>query len=147
MKKCHFFKETVSYLGQNIHPGKHSVACNNTSALNTAKFPTTESELRSFLGLCNVYRRFVHGFAKIAAPLNAFLRKGERPQLGELSLEQKKEFEKLLQNLLNPPILALPEPKASSPSTRMPHRTRSNAVSFRTNLTYQNIQLPIGVGD
>jgi RNase H-like domain found in reverse transcriptase/Reverse transcriptase (RNA-dependent DNA polymerase) len=107
IKKSHFFKETVSYVGHVIHPGKLSVAGKNTSALKTAKFPTTQSELRSFLGLCNVYRRFVPGFAKISAPLNALLRKGESPQLSELSLEQKEAFEKLRHNLLDPPILAL----------------------------------------
>jgi hypothetical protein len=108
LKKCHFFKETVDYLGHVIRPGKLSVAEKNTQALRTAKPPTTQSELRSFLGLCNVYRRFVRGFARIAAPLNALLRKGESPQLGVLSKEQLDAFEQLRSNLLNPPILALP---------------------------------------
>jgi RNase H-like domain found in reverse transcriptase len=108
MNKYHFFKETVSYLGHVIHPGKLAVAGRSTSALKTAKFPTTQSELRSFLGLRNVYRRFVPGFSKFAAPLNALLCKGEIPQLGELSLEQKEAIEKLRQNLLDPPVLALP---------------------------------------
>jgi hypothetical protein len=85
MKKFHFIKETVSYLGHVIHPGKLAVAGKNASALKTVKFPTTQSELRSFLGFCNFYRRFVPGFAKTAAPLNEFLRKIESPQLGELS--------------------------------------------------------------
>jgi hypothetical protein len=146
MKKFHIFKETVSYLGHVIHPGKLSVAGKNTSALKTSKFPTTQSELRSFLGLCNVYRRFVPGFANIAAPLNEFLRKGERPQLGELSLEQKDAFERLRQNLLDPPILALPEQRAPSPSIRTPPRTRSDDVSFRFNRMDQSIRLAIGAG-
>jgi RNase H-like domain found in reverse transcriptase/Reverse transcriptase (RNA-dependent DNA polymerase)/Integrase zinc binding domain/Integrase core domain/Chromo (CHRromatin Organisation MOdifier) domain/Retroviral aspartyl protease len=108
LKKCYFFKETVSYLGHVIHPGKLSVAEKNTHALRTAKPPTTQSELRSFLGLCNVYRRFVAGFAKIASPLNALLRKGEGPQLGVLSPDQLTAFETLRARLLDPPILALP---------------------------------------
>jgi RNase H-like domain found in reverse transcriptase len=84
------------------------VAEKNTKALKTARPPTTQSELRSFLGLCNVYRRFISGFAKIAAPLNALLRKGESPQLGVLSKEQLQSFDTLREKLLNPPILALP---------------------------------------
>jgi RNase H-like domain found in reverse transcriptase len=70
--------------------------------------PTTQTELRSFLGLCNVYRRFIKGFAKIAAPLNILLRKGETSQLSPLSPEQVFAFDTLRASLLHPPILALP---------------------------------------
>jgi RNase H-like domain found in reverse transcriptase len=55
-----------------------------------------------------VYRRFVAGFAKIAAPLNILLGKGEIPQLNSLSEEQLAAFETLRTRLLDPPILALP---------------------------------------
>jgi hypothetical protein len=87
-----FFSDTVSYLVHVIPPGKLTVAQKNTHALKTAKPPTTQSELCSFLGLCNVYRRFVAGFAKIAAPLNIPLRKGESPQLNSISEEQLGAF-------------------------------------------------------
>jgi hypothetical protein len=109
LKKCHFFKKEVSYLGHVIGQGTLSVSGKNTRALKTAKPPTTQTELRSFLGLCNVYRRFVPGFAKVAAPLNALLRKGESPQLGELTATQLQAFESLRDRLLSPPILALPK--------------------------------------
>jgi transposase InsO family protein len=108
LKKCHFFKDKVDYLGHVIRPGQLSVAEKNTEALKKAKHPTTQTELRSFLGLCNVYRRFVKGFAKIAAPLNVLLRKGEKTVLDVLTEEQAKAFETLRTALLNPPILALP---------------------------------------
>jgi transposase InsO family protein len=108
LPKCHFGKDTVSYLGHVIRPGKLAVAEKNTIALRSVLPPATQSELRSFLGLCNVYRRFVAGFSKIAAPLNALLRKGESPQLGTLTGEQLHAFETLRAKLLNPPILALP---------------------------------------
>jgi Reverse transcriptase (RNA-dependent DNA polymerase) len=74
LKKCHLFRSEVSYLGHVIGPGTLSVSEKNTRALRTAKPPTTQTELRSFLGLFNVYRCFVSGFAKIAAPFNALLR-------------------------------------------------------------------------
>jgi hypothetical protein len=80
----------------------------NTATLNNTKHPTTQTERRSFLGLCNVYRRFVRGFAKIAAPLNLLPRKREPPQLGPLSSEQVTAFDTLRDALLNPLILALP---------------------------------------
>jgi hypothetical protein len=109
MKKCCFFRNEASYLGHVIGPGTLSVAEKNTSALRTAKNPATQTEFRSFLGLCNVYRCFVKGFAKISAPLNSLLRKEEYPQLCVLTEDQLLAFEKLKQCLLSPPVLALPQ--------------------------------------
>ena len=108
LMKCHFFKDTVGYLGHVIRPGKLAVAEKNTKALHSASHPTTQTELRSFLGLCKVYQRFIRGFAKLAAPLNALLRKGESPNFGQLNTEQTQAFEDLRARLLDPPILALP---------------------------------------
>jgi Reverse transcriptase (RNA-dependent DNA polymerase) len=108
LRKCHFVKEPVSYLGHVIRPGQPAVAENNTAALKDIQAPTTQTELRSFLGLCNVYRRLVPHFSKIAATLNGFPRKGEGPKLGLLDEDQLHAFDCLREKLLNPPILALP---------------------------------------
>ena len=109
LSKCNFFRDTVSYLGHIIRPGKLEVAVKNTEALKGAKPPTNQTQLRSFLGLCNVYRRFVPGFSKIAAPLNALLRKGESPNLGMLNEGQLQAFNSLREKLLQLPVLAFPK--------------------------------------
>ena len=70
VKKCHFFKHSVDYLGHVITPGKLAVATKNTEAITNASFPTTQSGVRRFLGMCNMYRRFVPNFSEVAAPLN-----------------------------------------------------------------------------
>jgi Reverse transcriptase (RNA-dependent DNA polymerase) len=148
LKKCHFFKGPVDYLGHVIRPGQLSVAEKNTATLKNTKHPTIQTELRSFLGLCNSYRRFVRGFAKIAAPLNLLLRKGETPQLGPLSPEQVTAFDTLRDALLNPPILALPlVSRALSHSTPMPRIANSGVVSSRSNPTDHNASLANGVAD
>jgi len=41
----------------------------NLKAIKKAIFPKTRSQIRSFLGMCNVYRRFTVDFAKTAKPL------------------------------------------------------------------------------
>jgi Reverse transcriptase (RNA-dependent DNA polymerase) len=43
LKKCHFFWETVDYLGLVIRPGLLGVAENNTTALNTAPLLRTQT--------------------------------------------------------------------------------------------------------
>jgi hypothetical protein len=103
------------YLGHVIRPGQLSVAEKTTAALKDTKHPTTQTELRSFLGLCNVYRCFFKGFSKIAAPLNVLLRKGETPQLGPLSPEQVIAFDTLRASLLNPPSSPYLESREPSP--------------------------------
>jgi hypothetical protein len=108
LRKCHFVKKTVSYLGHVIRPGELAVAEKNTVSLKTAQSPTTQTELRSFLGLCNFFRRFVPKFASISAPLNAILKKGQSPKLGPLTEEQLSSFNALREKLLHPPVLALP---------------------------------------
>ena len=108
LKKCKFFAKSVEYLGHVIRSGRLEVATKNTEAVKCFKKPTTETELRSFLGLCNVYRRFVPNFARSAAPLYAFLRKGCTTELPPFNEEQSAAFELLKKALLSPPILRLP---------------------------------------
>jgi hypothetical protein len=108
LKKCHFFSDTVDYIGHVIRPGRLGVAEKNTTALRNAPLPRTQTELRSFLGLCNVYRRFVPQFSALAAPLNSLLCKGMSPILRSLSPAEINAFNNLRDKLLSPPVLALP---------------------------------------
>jgi hypothetical protein len=48
LKKFHFFRKEVSYLGHVIGQDTLAVAEKNTRALRTAEPPSTQTELRSF---------------------------------------------------------------------------------------------------
>ena len=63
--------------------------------------------MRSFLGLCNVYRRFVKDFASIASPLSKKLKKDE-PEYFALDDAEMGSFRDLIEKLTSPPVLALP---------------------------------------
>ena len=76
LSKFRFFTETVKYLGHVIRPGTLEVDEIATAALTKAKPPKTQTELRSFSGLCNFYRRFFPNYSHVVVPLNAFLKKG-----------------------------------------------------------------------
>eukprot|EP00171_Calliarthron_tuberculosum_P023404 IDg23404t1 len=109
LRKCSFFAPTVSYLGHTIRPGRLEVANKNTKAIQKFKIPTTKTELRSFLGLCNVYRRFVPNFARAAAPLTELLKKEVEAALPEFDDRRLKSFQLLKKALTSPPILRLPQ--------------------------------------
>ena len=108
IEKCHFFQESCDYLGHKISPGKLEVAKKCQEAIKKAIPPTNVTELRSFLGLCNVYRRFVASFARVAAPLTAKLQKDRPFNFGPLNKEETEAYERLRDSMISPPVLALP---------------------------------------
>ena len=110
MRKCKFFSRTVDYLGHVVSPGRLAVAAKNTESIRKAVYPKNQTELRSFLGACNVYRRFVPNFSHVAAPLNKLLQKGQSSNIPELTPEQKEAFNLLKASLVEPPVLQLPDP-------------------------------------
>ena len=87
LTKCRFLEASVDYLGHVIRPGKLKIASNNLKAIELAKSPGNQTELKSFLGVCNVYRRFVPNFARIASHLNAKTSKKQPYHIGNLSDE------------------------------------------------------------
>lgn len=62
--------------------------------------------MRSFLGLCSYYRRFIAGFSSIAKPLFRLTEKGE---VFKWNTEYNEAFEKLKCHLTSAPILAHPD--------------------------------------
>lgn len=68
--------------------------------------PKTQKDVRSFLGMCNYYRKFVKDYAKLSSPLNNLLRKDTKFHWTE---ECQSSFETLKQSLISSPILAYPD--------------------------------------
>lgn len=108
LRKCAFFQDTVDYLGHVVSPGKLAVARRGIEAVKKCLPPRDITELRSFLGLCNVYRRFVANFSRIAAPLNQKMKKGMPTKWGDLTDKEMEAFQTLKDQLTSPPVLALP---------------------------------------
>jgi len=109
LEKCTWFSDEVEYLGHIVRRGSLYVHTKNVDALKHAKFPTTKTQLKSFLGMCNVYRGFVKDFAKRAKPLNALTRAEIPPDLPPPMDVAIAAFEDLRNALLCPPVLALPK--------------------------------------
>lgn len=73
--KCNFAASTCKYLGHIISGHGIQPDSAKVDAIATLAPPTDVSQLRSVLGLTGYYRRFVKGYARIAAPLHALLQK------------------------------------------------------------------------
>jgi len=80
LQKFWFFLTTAEYLGHEIKPGRLGMTDAHTRALREAHFLTTGTRVRSFLGMCNVFRRFVANFAQMTGPLT-YLMKSTAPFL------------------------------------------------------------------
>ena len=77
-------------------------------AISTWPISERVRDLRSFIGICSYYRRFVRGFAEVAAPLHAIIGKYARFEWSE---ECQIAFEKLEEAFTTFLILAMPSDK------------------------------------
>ncbi|KAE8724094.1 hypothetical protein F3Y22_tig00010927pilonHSYRG00135 [Hibiscus syriacus] len=105
-EKCTFATEEVQFLGHVIGHGKLLMDGNKIKAITEWEPPTKVSEMRSFLGLVNYYRRFIQGYSVQASPLTDLLKKGKA---WEWSEQCQKAFEDLTTAVSQEPILALPD--------------------------------------
>lgn len=107
-KKCNLFRSQVNYLGHVVSGDGIAVDPEKIRAVVEWPVPKDKHEIRSFLGLCTYYRRFVLGFADIAKPLTR-LTEDKNSFVWDLSCRQA--FEELKKRLVNAPILSYPRPE------------------------------------
>ena len=109
-KKCHLFKEKVSFLGHVVSKDGISTDPDKIKAVLNWPVPKTLTQLRSFLGLCSYYRKFIRGFSSLAKPLHHLTEKDVK---FEWSSECQNAFSKLKNLLTQAPVLSYPEPSSS----------------------------------
>jgi len=73
--------------------------------------PKSTKEIKSFLGLCGFYRKFIPNFAKIAKPMSLRLKKGSIINIKDT--DYYLAFEKLKMLITSGPILIHPDFKKS----------------------------------
>lgn len=110
-KKCRFGESQTLVLGHlvdkdGVRPDPEKVA-----AVSHFKQPQSVRDLRSFLGLCSYFRRFVPKFAELAAPLSYLLRKNVP---FNWTPECEASFSQLKFLLTSGPILRHFDPSAST---------------------------------
>ena len=103
--KCEFFKTRVPFLGHIISKEGLEADPEKVAAVKNFPIPTSPTEVKSFLGLCSHYRRYVQNFADIARPLH---KASESKSPFMWTPEAHDAFETLKRKLMSTPILALP---------------------------------------
>ena len=105
LSKCYFAQPQVEYLGHLVsHKGVEPLP-SKISAIQQWPTPHTTKAVRSFLGLAGFYRRFIQGYATLAAPLV----KATTLDPFQWTPEAQLAFEKLKLALSSAPVLALPD--------------------------------------
>jgi hypothetical protein len=104
--KCKFLIKEVPFLGHVVSPEGIVVDPSMVKEVLDWKPPMSVSEVRSFLGLADYYRRFILNFSKIVKPITKFLKKGNKYVWGDACDEGFKNLKKLL---TTSPVLAQPD--------------------------------------
>lgn len=105
-EKCAFAQKEVKFLGHIVGEGKLRMDTSKVKAIQEWEPPKKVTELRSFLGLVNYYRRFIKNYSSLASPLTDLLKK-DRPWKWDESCQGA--FEDLKEMVTKEPVLVLPD--------------------------------------
>ena len=105
LKKCDFFRTEVEYLGFDVGADGIKPSLSKVKAI--LEWPTPESVtgVRSFLGLCSFYRKFIRWFSEIAAPMTDLTKKDRQPFVWTDEADQA--FNRLKTAMVTAPSLAI----------------------------------------
>jgi hypothetical protein len=78
MSKYEFWLKEVPFLGHVISEGGISIDPSKIKDVLSWNTPTSVSDIHSFLGLAEYYRRFIEGFSKISRPMIELLGKDKK---------------------------------------------------------------------
>ena len=100
--KCEFHKESVEYLGFILTTDGLRMAQDKVQVILDWPEPRKVKDVQSFLGFCNFYRRFIHGYSDIIIPLTQLTRKHS---LWRFDDNCRNAFELLKEQFTHAPVL------------------------------------------
>ncbi len=107
--KCEFNRAELPFLGHVVGAEGVKVDPSKAAAVREFPRPATITQLRSFMGLANYFRKFVKGFSHMAAPLTSAM-SGAKNASVEWTTERATAFDAIRAALASPPTLAMADP-------------------------------------
>ena len=107
LSKCKWMEKEVRYLGHILSEDGIRADPRKIQSLIDWQFPTNATGMLQFLGLANYFRKFIPDFSRLSAPLYNLTKKTVTFLKSE---ETQLAFHTIKQLLMNPPILAYPDP-------------------------------------
>ena len=108
LSKCTFAQKQTKFLGYIVSADGISADPQKVAALMDWPLPTSTTEVRSFLGFCNFYRKMIRNYSTIAAPLSA-LTSALQPFPHTLPVPAQEAFHRLKLALSTAPVLCIPQ--------------------------------------
>ena len=105
-RKCQLFKKEVEFLGHIINEHGAHTDPKKIECVKNWPLPQNIKDVRSFLGFCSYYRRFIANYSHVAKPLTKLT---EKNQKFNWTTECSAAFERLKHLLITAPILAHPD--------------------------------------
>ena len=105
--KCEFVKDRIKFFGIEISKDGINADPEKISVIQNAKAPSSVSELRSFLGLCNYVSRFIKSFSEKTAVLRELLKKNQKFEWKEV---HQAAFENMKNELSSTHVLSFYDP-------------------------------------
>ena len=102
-EKCVWRAQEVEFLGYVIGRNGIEMAKDKVEAVLNWKTPKSLTEVQSFLGFANFYRRFIRDYSKIARPLTELTKKSDKWAWND---EAEAAFKELKYRFTSAPILA-----------------------------------------
>ncbi|GFY08849.1 retrovirus-related Pol polyprotein from transposon 17.6 [Trichonephila clavipes] len=110
-KKCLFATQEVKILGHLVSSNGVRPDPDKIKAVRNFPTPKNIHDIRSFLGLCSYFRRFIKGFCYLAEPLQSLLKSGVEFHWGP---EEVEAFNSLKKALTSDPVLGMYDERAST---------------------------------
>ena len=98
IEKSEFFITKFEYLGLTFENGAYYPSVDKTEKLKKMNMPTSEKELKSFLGFTNYFAKFILHYNRIVQPLQYMLRKNVEFNIDDLFCKAFNEIKEIIVN-------------------------------------------------